>query len=191
MVQNASECLIVDLRVHGRGHGPGRNYRQACHHPLGPTGGEQHNVVTTANTDFGEPVGHPTCVVCQIAIRPGLGTFLLQRQYGLPVTVLSKHGDHRAQRALVANCLPVFRKHARALSRGALVFLRLPPRSREDPPVSVRVPEGQVERGRRRDVPDERHPDGYGEVLADHSPNSLPELRPEVHEHLLSVSGAA
>ena len=40
-------------------------------------------MVTTANTDFGEPVSHPPCVLCQIAIRPGLGTFLLQRKYGL------------------------------------------------------------------------------------------------------------
>jgi hypothetical protein len=69
-----------------------------------------------ANTDFGEPVSQPPHVYGQLVIRPGLGTFLLQRQYGLPVTVLGKYVDQESQRARFANPLPVLRKHARTLS---------------------------------------------------------------------------
>jgi hypothetical protein len=56
-------------------------------------------VVATANAGFGEPIGQPLRVYGQIAIRPGPGAFLLQGQYGLPVTALGKRVDQGTKRA--------------------------------------------------------------------------------------------
>src|SRR5215218_11244174 len=62
-------------------------------------------MIATANTGLGESVGQSSCTFGQLGIRPGLITFLLQRQHGLPVTVLGEHVDQESQRGKVAMTL--------------------------------------------------------------------------------------
>src|SRR5919107_500484 len=91
--------VVPEVYIHGRHDSPGFHYGQARYHPFGPTGGEQHYMIATADASFGEPVCQPPGVPGQLLVRPGLGALPLQCQHGLPSTVLSKHVDQVRQRA--------------------------------------------------------------------------------------------
>jgi hypothetical protein len=74
--QNVTKCLVPDLDVHRYGHGTGRDYRQTGRDPLRTIAANDGHMVPPLYPDPAQTVSEKPHPPTELAIRPGLYSFL-------------------------------------------------------------------------------------------------------------------